>query len=186
MRDRDPLNPEARRLPAAEADRLLERASQIDATREVSVPVAQLRAVATEAGISPEAFDAALSELPASAPEGFSAAVERPRTTRRWRAWAVAAAALVALGSIGVSRTVAPAASPPMVNEAVLVRCLPLAEAADLVRPYLDLPANAVMVRKGSRVLNVRGTQEQLQQVKAVLDRYELAGSACPARPGAL
>ena len=51
------------RLPASDADRLLVRASEIEAARGTELTVAELREVAREAGIAPSAFDEALAEL---------------------------------------------------------------------------------------------------------------------------
>ena len=46
----------------ARAKRLLARAAELDAARAVGLSSAQLREIAREAGIAPEAFDAALSD----------------------------------------------------------------------------------------------------------------------------
>ena len=50
------------RLPEDAAHRLLARAVELDATRSAELTIAQLRAAATDAGISDTAFDAALKE----------------------------------------------------------------------------------------------------------------------------
>jgi predicted xylose isomerase-like sugar epimerase len=50
------------RLTDAEAKRLLERASELDAEQADSLDIAQVREIATEAGISSAAVDAALDE----------------------------------------------------------------------------------------------------------------------------
>jgi hypothetical protein len=74
----------------------------------------------------------------------------------------------------------------PMAEEAIVLRCLSPDEAADLVRPMLQLRENSIVARAGetSRVLTVRGTPAQLQQVKSLLDQQQVAGSpACTPRP---
>lgn len=49
-------------VPEAAVEPLLARAAELDAVRRSTVPIARLREVALEAGIQPEAFDAALGE----------------------------------------------------------------------------------------------------------------------------
>jgi hypothetical protein len=74
----------------------------------------------------------------------------------------------------------------PMVEEAVLLRCLTPGEAAELIRPLLRLPENRIVAspEDAPRVLTVRGTPAQLQQVKSKLDELQDAGSpACAPRP---
>jgi hypothetical protein len=185
---RFPAGPDPDALPEPAAARLLARASELDtALTSGAVRVADLRAAATEAGISAPAFDAALAELRDAGPAGLHGAPRQPR--RRGRAWGLAAAcaALIAAGALGLSlRPAAPGPVPgaPMVDEAYLLRCLSGAEAADLIRPHLTLPANTARVREGSRVLNVRATPAQLRQIRAVLERHESAGSpACASGP---
>jgi hypothetical protein len=186
-----PPEPDAEVLPDAVAARLLARASELDAAHGAGAVGADLRAAAAEAGISARAFDAALAELhaagPAAAPE-----VHRPRHRRpRW-ALAAGAAALVAATALAVSRVVpAPIGADvrtgaPIVEQAILLRCLSQSEAAELLRPYLRLPANSIVSAPGgpSRVLVVRATAEQMQQLRSVLDQYERDGSsACVRRP---
>lgn len=183
MRSPDPTDPAAGVVPAEAAERLLERASQLDAAREGEVPVAQLRAVAAEAGISGVAFDAALAELQSV---GEQRAPEvRGQLRRRRMMWSlVAVAALIAGSTLVISQRAAPAATVPMADEAYMLRCLSAVDAMGLIRPHLTLEANTVRVQEGSRVLNIHATPAQLQQIKAVLDKYESAGSpACPSRP---
>ena len=148
MRRRLPAESNSEVLSNPVAERLLERASELDAALRGGTPaVSELRSAATEAGISPQAFDAALAELrdteEASAPN-----VTAPPPARR-RTWALAAAvmALIAVGTLGVARR-APvdAAGAPMIERAFLVRCLSADQAAALIRPVLDLPTNTVVV----------------------------------------
>ena len=68
---------DAERLPQEAARRLLERASELEATRSAELSVAELREAAREAGITPGAFEEALAELrardPVAAPTGLRA-----------------------------------------------------------------------------------------------------------------
>lgn len=190
MRRRLPAEPNSEVLSNPVAERLLERASELDAAlRGGTLAVSELRSAATEAGISPQAFDAALAELrdteEASAPN-----VTAPPPARR-RTWALAAAvmALIAVGTLGVARR-APvdAAGAPMIERAFLVRCLSADQAAALIRPVLDLPTNTVVVspERAPGVLTVRATSAQFEKVRLVLDPYEGAGApACARTPSA-
>ena len=82
-------DPEVRSQPVAE--RLLERASELDAAlRGGTLAVSDLRSAATEAGISPEAFDAALAEL-RRAEEVPAPNVRGQPRARRWWSWAAGA-----------------------------------------------------------------------------------------------
>jgi hypothetical protein len=65
------------------AEKLLRQAAELDAERGASMTIDQLRQAAEEAGISREAFDVALSRMPASAPlRHESSTVERQRVSR--------------------------------------------------------------------------------------------------------
>ena len=70
---------ESARLSDDTAERLLARATQLDFARTSGASIAELRQAATEAGISPEAFDQALVELHGS---GTAAAQELPKERR--------------------------------------------------------------------------------------------------------
>lgn len=185
MPSREPAAPERDVLPAAAAERLLDRASRLDAAREDAVSVAHLRAAATEAGIAPAAFDAALAELRAGAsppaPPGA-----RPPGRRVWKSIAgVAAAVLLAVGALAATgqRTRAdPSPAVPTVEEAILLRCLTPGEAAELVRPLIQEHASVLTVRPTTapRVLTVRTTPAAMQRVKALLAEHERASAgAC-------
>ena len=171
------------------AVRLLARASELDAAFRSGAAVADLRVAATEAGISPRAFDAALAELHGA--EQAPVPAETGEVTKRPRRWALAgvsglitAGALMLILGTAVSRTVAPAI-PPMVEQAFLLRCLAPGEAAELVRPLLGLRTNSVAYSPiAPRVLTVHATPEQLREVRSVLDEHEVPGSAaCSRRP---
>jgi hypothetical protein len=58
-----PKQPDAEILTTPIADRVLERASELDALRKTGTSVADLRSAVTEAGISDAAFDAAMGEV---------------------------------------------------------------------------------------------------------------------------
>jgi len=173
--------PEVLSKPVAE--RLLERASELDAALRGTLAVSELRLAATEAGISPQAFDAALAELRRE--EGAPAPNVTAQPVRRWRwAWAAGAAALVAVGSLGIARAFpSDAAGAPMIEKAFLLRCLSAGQAAALIRPVFDLPTNTVESSPAAPgVLTVRATSSQLEKVRSVLDPYEGAGSPACAR----
>jgi hypothetical protein len=117
--DRDP---NAIRLPDDVAQRLLARATELD-ERNGRTSIDQLRRAATEAGISPAAFEAALAEL-ARGELGRPAAATAPAIDVRgsWvtspfrRGLLVAAAALAAiLIAVGAVRNVTVARESPAV-----------------------------------------------------------------------
>jgi hypothetical protein len=185
-----PAKPDPNALPELLATRVLQRASELDATRmAATVDVTVLRAAASEAGISAGAFDAALAELQEAEQARWSD--PRARSRRGWRPWILAAAGVVLIAAAAatvVQRLVptvpAAVAGPPMVDEAYFLRCLSAMDAIDLTRRHLTLRENTVKLHEGSRVLNVRATPAQQQQVKAVLAQYESAASpACASGP---
>ena len=182
MQNRPPSKPDEI-LSEPLAARLLERASELDVARGRGSAVGDLRAAAAEAGISALAFDAALAELQDSRTASLPDVRETPR--RRSRMWALTAAvaALIAAGALWVSQRAqageAEVAGGPIVQEAILLRCLSPGEAAELVRPLLSLRSNSVVYSPAHapRVLTIRATPAQLQKVKSVLEQYEGAGA---------
>jgi hypothetical protein len=198
MQHRLPPKPEAEVLTESVAARLLTRASELDAARLAGVSVSELRAAALEAGISTQAFDAALAELQGAELQGAEQArvpdvSAQPRRAPRTRAFAAKVTALVfAAGALilflGRVTTVASAPpGPPMVEETVLLRCLSPGEAAALIRPIFALRTDGAVLyapQRAERVLIIRATPSQLRRAKAVLEEYEGVGSAaCAARP---
>jgi hypothetical protein len=192
MQNRPPSRSDPEVLSEPLASRLLARASELDAVRGAGSAVVDLRAAAAEAGISAFAFDAALAELQDHGKASLPDVRETPR--RRSRMWAltVAVAALVTAYSLARSQP-APAGDAavpgaPIVEEVILLRCLSPGEAAELVRPLLRLRSNSVVYSPAHapRVLKIRATPAQLQNVKSLLEKYEGAGApSCAPRPTA-
>jgi hypothetical protein len=191
MSNRPPRQPDQHRLPEPVAERLLARASELDAADRGGSAVADLRAAAVEAGISAHAFDVALTEIQGAERARLAVATFQPRPRRRMRLLATVAAASIAVGGLALSRMLLPAeaavrSAPATVEEAILLRCLSPGEAAELIRPLLrDRHASVVISpARAARVLTVRATPEQMQRVRAALDRYEGTGSpACTTGP---
>ena len=90
------------RVPEVTAHRLLARAVQLDATRDTMMTVAELRAVALEAGIAPEALDQALQELRTGTSTEITVADETKRSLARSIAVNVGAMAGTWLGLIAI------------------------------------------------------------------------------------
>lgn len=183
MKDRRLPEPAPEVLSEPVRARLLERATELDSAYRAGGTVAELRAAAIEAGISAPAFDAALAEL-RDAEQPRPSVTQAPIKPRRpWRPFAAAIAALVALGSVGLARNPTPAsASAPMIEESIRLRCLSSGQAADLARPFLRLPTNTVVYspERTPGELTIRATREQIDNVRAALNRNDGAGSpAC-------
>ena len=182
----DRIPPDAEPLPEPMASRVLTRASELEAKHSADATVAELRAAALEAGISVPAFDAALAEIRAGEQPQVLETSGPP--TRRSRLGTVAAviAVLAVAAMYTVSRRVVPVsaveARPAVVEEAVLLRCLPAGEAAELIRPLLSLPTNTIVnsPEVAPRVLTIRATPEQMQKVRALLEKQQ---ASCPITP---
>ncbi|MGH7695028.1 MAG: hypothetical protein ACRENH_08605 [Gemmatimonadaceae bacterium] len=98
MRKREESDAEL--LPEHMASRLLTRASELDAARRAGAAVSELRAAATEAGISPAAFEAALSELR----EAKAQVLHEMKPRRRVPMWAFSAVvAALTIGALFVA-----------------------------------------------------------------------------------
>lgn len=188
MPSRSHSDPDRAVLSETVATRLLERASELDASRSGGFALADLRAAAAEAGISAPSFESALAELRAAEQAQVPDVVALPRRRPRRRALlAAVAAAFVALGGLLLVREVVPA-SPPTVEEPMVLRCLGPEEAATLIRPIMmDEWSSMWFTPRSPRVLTVRTTPAQLERVKETIERYDGAAStACAARgPGA-
>ena len=151
--------------------------------------MADLRAAAGEVGVSAGSFDAALAELEASKQQ-VPVPASRKRAPRRVRLSVIAGAAIALLALFVFMRTVpvqqAVDSSVPMGEGAVVLRCLSADEAAQLIRPILNLPANSLVAKDAevSRVLTIRATAGQWQKIRSLLDEQEQEGSAaCTIRP---
>jgi hypothetical protein len=99
---------EAERLSEEAARRLLERATELEAARSAGLSVAELREAAREAGITPDAFEQALTEFRGADPSSLMV----PPPAGRWRLarfWPVALM-LAALLSVLFLRLIFPAA----------------------------------------------------------------------------
>lgn len=179
--DRDALTESA-------AARLLARASELDAAREAATPVEELRRAATEAGISPGAFDAALAEMQAGHVTQAPPAPRLPARRGPGKRTIAAIVGVLAVLAVPLGRMAVPPADEPaapgqgVVETSILLRCLSPGQAAELVRPMLQRPANQVDIAPASApgVLRIRATPEQTAAVQAALDRHERsAGAAC-------
>ena len=100
---------DAERLPEAEARRLLQRASELEAARGAELSIAELRDAAREAGITSGAFDQALAELRERDLQTSSGAVPVPARTRRMTRLWLAAIVVATLLSLFFIRLIAPA-----------------------------------------------------------------------------
>lgn len=99
MTEHDEARP-AERLPEEAAQRLLKRASELEAARSAELSVAELREAAREAGISPGAFEQALAELRthnAAAPTVMAPVPSLARRVARFWPAALIFAALLSL-----------------------------------------------------------------------------------------
>ena len=97
---------DAERLPEEAARRLLQRASELEAARSADLSVAELRAAAREAGITPSAFEQALAEF-RETDQAAGVPVVPTRGGRLTRLWP-AGLVLAALMSILVLRMLVP------------------------------------------------------------------------------
>jgi hypothetical protein len=178
--------------PAAERDakilseplatRVLSRASELDAALRAGASVAELRRAALEAGISAEAFEAALAELDDAGARVPDVNAHPHSRRRRWILAAVIAVMIV-VGASGIMlRRTPPVSAAPIVEEAFLLRCLSPGQAAELIRPLLRLAENSVVYSSehAPRVLTVGATPAQMRDVRSLLDRYE-GPAACAA-----
>jgi TonB family protein len=110
------------RLQDEAAQRLLRRAGELDAQARTTTSVEQLRQAAVEAGISEQAFEAALAEMQLGAARAAGerplplerGGDGRPRTRRRRRRFAILAAVAAAVGALLLSRMVVPVPPAPV------------------------------------------------------------------------
>jgi hypothetical protein len=185
---RIPARPDADLLSESDAAQLLARASELDATRGAGTTVADLRMAAIQAGISGHAFDAALAELHVAERSRGQGVFRLPR--RRLRHWGFATlfGALVVAGVISLSQRIATPDEAqilvPTVEETIMLRCLSATEARELLRPLLRLRSTELIISGSApRVITVRGTSEQVRNIRAALEAYE-SSKACTIKPG--
>jgi hypothetical protein len=171
LTERRGVESDAEVLSAPVAERLLKRASELDAVRTSGTAVAELRAAAAEAGISADAFDAALGELQKAdqAPAPVAAV-----GTRRWRSLFIGLAGVGAIalvvGMIVIPTRLAVPVPVRMAEHTIQLKCFPADKAVELIRPLLTDPANSIL-RPGNTTSTViiRATPEQLENVQAAL-----------------
>jgi hypothetical protein len=178
LADRRRVESDAEVLPAPVAERLLKRASELDAVRTAGMAVAELRAAATEAGISADAFDAALGELQKADQAPAPVATV---STRRWRSLFIGLAGLGAiflvLAMIAIpARLVAPATAGTM-EQIIQLKCIPADKAVELIRPLVTPAATILRPGNTTSTLIIRGTPEQVQKVRAAIDQADNAQS---------
>jgi len=151
---------------------VLQRAVQIDAMR--GSRVADVRAAATEAGISPEAFDQAMAEL-----ETETGSTVSPAPTRGRSLLIVASAFAIALAGVYFARRAVPVEAPAAtVEQSIVLRCLSPQQAAELLRPVLGETGTVESRGDASQVVTVRGTGEQVERARAMLEERD--ANACP------
>lgn len=187
MSNHSPESPDRKVLPKSDAERLLARASELDVARRAGLAVDELRAAATEAGISPQAFDAALAEMRGARKPPHDGLMTLPSLLGRWRLIALVAFLISCAGLVFVQRRAsaiaAEAISARTVEESILLRCLAPAEAAEIMRPLLSQPWNTIVINPESSPnrVRVRGRPFELSRAKAELATYEGDGAgACP------
>jgi hypothetical protein len=190
MMHRPPESRDRTHLATTDAERLLKRASELDVARRAGSAVDELRAAATEAGISPQAFDAALAEMRGRRGGPGLGPPTLPSLLGRWRivglvAFLIAVAAMILLQRQANSVAVE-AISARTVEESVLLHCVTPDEAAEIVRPLLQNPWNTIVINPESSPgrVRIRGRTFELSRAKTELAKYDGDGSAaCPVPP---
>jgi hypothetical protein len=163
-------------LPKAVADRLLARASELDAN---SASIAELRAAATEAGISGHAFDAALAEVRQAKTAEVLDASARRRTSPLFKFLVGGLGAFVVL--LGLGMVIIPSRATPVrparAEHQVQLRCITPERAAELARPFVD-GSSTVVAHPGGDLFIV-GTTDQIEKIQSAIDEYERSSVAC-------
>lgn len=187
MSNRPPDSPNRSVLAESEAERLLARASELDVARRSGSAVDDLRAAATEAGISPQAFDAALAEMQSARHRAPKSILTLPSLIGRWRMIALVAFLISCAALIYIQRRASDVAAEAIaartVEESILLRCVAPAEAAEIMRPLLSQPWNSIVINPESSPnrVRVRGRTFEISRAKAELAKHEGDGSgACP------
>jgi hypothetical protein len=172
MAARPPMKPDSQLLPQGVAERLLARASELDAG---SADVAQLRQAAQEAGISNAAFDAALAEIRSEKVTiRDEDAEDHYRPVRRFTALLIGIIVAAAVGLVVLRAAPSQVEVPANVVETTItLRCLTAAQAAGMVRPLLGSEGLIRIAPGAPRTLNLRGTLPQLERARALLEQRD-------------
>ena len=132
------------------------------------------------------AFDALHPPTPIHVATETIPATSRERR-RDWLYSMATALALAVLVSVGASRIqrmhFGGRAGAPLVTEAFLVRCLSPGQAMALMAPHVGREGTVATSPQAGGVLTVRTTAERMRDVRALLARYESAGSGGCSRP---
>lgn len=184
MTAKHPAPPELERVPARVAEKLLARASELDAN---SSQVAELRKAATEAGISPAAFDAALAEYRTESNAVAAPAVRAPRPSRL-KLW-LALGAFAAMAFFTVMMMVIPNAAQVAATDSAefrfTLKCIPTNAALTVIRSNSNGRTTQVTARDG--VIQVRSTLADMPRIQDALGKADgvcaLPGAANPGSP---
>jgi hypothetical protein len=199
----DRLDPDRERLSSQAAERLLARAAELDSHQRSTAEVASLRAAAAEAGIHPEAFDAALAEMRARETGVAAPAPPLVYGPSRRRNWIMVGATLALIVGIGLSRLfpsqravdrVAPRAAPPAsatpalpagtIEHTFELRCLTASQAVAFLRPVLTGAEQVILPPETrSHILVVRALPDRMAVVRSVLDQHDPRACKIPAAP---
>jgi hypothetical protein len=166
------------RLPEPAARRVLDRASTLDAAHGSSVPVDALREAARDAGISAEAFEAALAE------ERRGSLSTRRRARRPWALLSIFAAAVL-FGGVVVQRITVRNAADAGTDQAFTLRCVDAANAVERLRTHLT-KNDAIRVRLQSntaRVLRVHAPTDVMAKIAAEIAAAEDEAPTCAVPP---
>ncbi|MDQ8165985.1 MAG: hypothetical protein P3A28_09565 [Gemmatimonadota bacterium] len=172
-----PPVPDLERVPSTVAERILARASELDAN---SAHVAELRSAAAEAGISASAFDAALAEYREGARDRVTARV--PEYGTRRRGLIATLIAFLAVGALFFFMRVVPnsvqVADP--YSTRIPLNCTTPDAAAALARSMLDDRTSTIQTGPGNITISAP-TQEQIDRVReAIAQRERSAGCTLP------
>lgn len=163
MSNRPPDRPDRDVLPKPAAERLLARASELDAV---------------------------LAEMRARRGKEPGGLVTLPSLLGRWRMVGVVAFLIACAGMVVMqqraSAVAAQAIAARTIEESLLLRCVAPAEAAEIIRPLLSQPWNTIVINPESSPnrVRVRGRTFEISRAKSELAKYEGDGSgACPVPP---
>lgn len=169
--------PNAEVLPDAVASRLLTRASELDAMHADSLNVADLRAAASEAGISEAAFEAALGELRRTGSAPLSDVRSRRRAGPRFAAALIVGATLVAVSMFAFPRPHAAndVSVPPVVVDPPTVPTDVRAPAQAIIRTAEGAASTTMQVGQDGQLFGALGVAPDVDGRR--VGRVHLAGS---------